>query len=113
MTKKKRNVYKDALLLGEIIRKHRQRQGLSQAELAFKADINESYLSTIECGYSYISVSKLLNICDALELSPIQFMKEFVHEKEEYLKSTEAELLNQGYYSVADDEAKYEDKSAL
>ncbi|NCC82854.1 MAG: XRE family transcriptional regulator [Clostridia bacterium] len=68
----------DASLLGEIFRKHRKANKLSQAEAAAAARINENYLSAIECGYSFISVSKYLSLCEGIGLDPVQVMQEFV-----------------------------------
>ena len=75
-----RSFDKIPIILGELIKKHRLRKNISQAELALNAGINVSYLSTVECGYSYISISKFLDLCEALDLSPVYVMHEFTEE---------------------------------
>lgn len=73
----------DADKLGNIIRKRRKEQNMTQAELAARAVLNESYLSAVECGYSYISVAKYMSICDGLGADPLEIMKEFVEARAE------------------------------
>lgn len=60
----------DAIWLGDLIRNERNKQSITQQELCERASINNSYLSAIEHGYSFISVSKLLSICEGLDISP-------------------------------------------
>lgn len=76
----KRKAYDDALILGNILKRMRNKRGISQLDLALAAEINTSYLSSVENGYSYISVYKLLNICTALRVSPADIMEEFMNE---------------------------------
>lgn len=71
----------DALLLGETIRNARLQKNITQAELAAKANINESYVSAIENGYSFVSMSKYLAICDALEIHPADLLDMFILKK--------------------------------
>ncbi|MCC5878498.1 MAG: helix-turn-helix transcriptional regulator [Idiomarina sp.] len=56
------------MTLGEIIRHHRQQQGLSQPELANKAQIEQSYLSKLENDHSYPSDDILKRVIKALNL---------------------------------------------
>ncbi|WP_157981776.1 helix-turn-helix domain-containing protein [Aliidiomarina soli] len=56
------------MTLGEIIRYHRQQQGLSQPELASKAQIEQSYLSKLENDNSYPSDDILKRILSGLDL---------------------------------------------
>ncbi len=72
----------DAARLGKIIRKHRKEKDMTQADLACHSQMNESYLSAVECGYSYVSVSKYLSICDGLGVCPLELMKEYIAELE-------------------------------
>lgn len=67
----------DAVNLGKIIRKYRKAKKMTQADLAGTANINESYLSNIECGNCFISISKFLSICDALKIDPAELIREF------------------------------------
>lgn len=56
--------------LGETIRQERKNRGISQEELANKAQLDRSYMGRIERGEKNITVLKLHQICDALEISP-------------------------------------------
>jgi transcriptional regulator with XRE-family HTH domain len=52
--------------LGEELRKSRLAAGLTQEELAFKADISRNYVSLLELGEKSPTVQILLRICKAL-----------------------------------------------
>lgn len=82
----------ESRLLGNIIRRYRKELGLTQSELASAADINESYLSAVECGYSYISMSKYLNICEGMGVDPTDILSELVEGKKKI--DAEAEQLS-------------------
>lgn len=53
-------------MLGEELRKARMRAGLTQEELAFRADISRNYVSLLELGEKSPTVQVLLRICKAL-----------------------------------------------
>ena len=64
-----------AKVLGKNIKISRIKRDFSQAELAFSADIDQSYLSRVENGTVNITVIKLYKIafamdCDIQELLP-------------------------------------------
>jgi transcriptional regulator with XRE-family HTH domain len=52
--------------LGKELRKARLAAGLTQEELAFKADISRNYVSLLELGEKSPTVQVLLRICKAL-----------------------------------------------
>jgi transcriptional regulator with XRE-family HTH domain len=54
-------------LLGEAIRRHRQRARLTQETLAEKAELSVVFISEIECGKKTISVDSLHRIARALK----------------------------------------------
>lgn len=54
--------------LGEELRKARIAAGLTQEELAFKADISRNYVSLLELGEKSPTVQVLLRICKALNV---------------------------------------------
>ncbi|MEZ4920700.1 MAG: helix-turn-helix transcriptional regulator [Saprospiraceae bacterium] len=56
--------------LGAHIRKVRRSHGLSQEQLAFKADIELSQISRIERGVINTSVSQIFVIAEALDIHP-------------------------------------------
>lgn len=55
-------------LLGEAIRLHRRRAGLSQEKLAEKADLHPNFLGDIERGEENISVDALVRLASALKV---------------------------------------------
>jgi transcriptional regulator with XRE-family HTH domain len=54
--------------LGKHIRSLREKAGLSQEELGFKADIHRTYVSEIELGIKNPTYITLLKIAEALSL---------------------------------------------
>jgi transcriptional regulator with XRE-family HTH domain len=52
--------------LGEELRKARLAAGLSQEELAFKAEISRNYVSLLELGEKSPTVHVLLKVCKSL-----------------------------------------------
>ena len=57
-------------LLGRNIRRHRNAQGISQEELAFRAEMKRSYVSGIELGTRNPTVLALERLAGALDLDP-------------------------------------------
>jgi transcriptional regulator with XRE-family HTH domain len=62
--------------LGQALRSLRTRRKWSQTELALRADVDRSYLSLIELGKNSPSVRLLFKLCDALDVTPSEFMKD-------------------------------------
>jgi transcriptional regulator with XRE-family HTH domain len=52
--------------LGDELRKARLGAGLTQEELAFKADVSRNYVSLLERGEKSPTVQLLLRLCSAL-----------------------------------------------
>jgi transcriptional regulator with XRE-family HTH domain len=75
----------DALKLrfGAIVRTLRQRLGVSQEELAWRADLHRTYLADVERGQRNISLSSIVKVVRALGVS----LAEFFHAFEEYFQS--------------------------
>ncbi len=57
-------------------RKRRNKSGKSQEDIAYKAEIDRSYFSEIECGKVSISVAVAHRIAKALNTSLSRIMKE-------------------------------------
>ena len=55
--------------LGEAIRERRLALGLSQEEVATKADVHRTYLSDIERGTRNITIRMLVQIANALQVN--------------------------------------------
>jgi transcriptional regulator with XRE-family HTH domain len=56
------------LALGNAVRDFRGRLGLSQEELAHRAELNRTYLGDVERGTRNVSFNALRRIADALEI---------------------------------------------
>ena len=61
---------KDELLfkIGQSVRYLRMKRGLSQEELAFKADLNMNSISTLERGINNVKIKTLYAIANALDI---------------------------------------------
>lgn len=57
-------------IFGNNVRRLREAQGLTQAELASKAGINRSYLGGVERGQRRICMENIAKIAAALTVSP-------------------------------------------
>lgn len=55
-------------LIGKRIQELRRSQGLSQEQIAEKADISPNYLSRIECGKENPTLDMLIKLAHALEV---------------------------------------------
>jgi transcriptional regulator with XRE-family HTH domain len=64
-------------LLGNSIRKRRLALGLTQEELAEKADLHWTYISGIERGVRNVSIVNLFQIAQALETTVRTLVKDF------------------------------------
>lgn len=67
MTEAKDKAAREAL--GAAIAERRLALGLSQEELAFRAEMHRSYLGDVECGKRNLSLKNLLKITKALKVS--------------------------------------------
>lgn len=75
---KKKNKY--LVELGKRIRAIRLEQGLSQENLALKADIDRSYMGSIERGERNVSFITLIKIAICLRCSVSDFTQGIPHE---------------------------------
>ena len=64
---KREHIYK---IIAENIRKERRRLGITQAELAERADVSLDTIKSVENGRRAMSLDTYLNIVHALESSP-------------------------------------------
>lgn len=56
-------------MLGDEIRNARVAAGLTQEELAYRADISRQYVSLLELGQKSPTVDVLINLCRAMDVS--------------------------------------------
>lgn len=73
----------------EVIKKHRKKIGLTQAELADKAGIGRSTLAQYEAGDRNPKKDALEKIAQALDMTPAEFFKEIYDEGEEESEMSE------------------------
>ncbi len=61
---------------GERVREIRKKKGLSQEELAHKADLHRTYIGMIERAEKNITLLNIKKIANALEVSIITILKD-------------------------------------
>jgi transcriptional regulator with XRE-family HTH domain len=61
---------------GLALRSQRIKRKWSQTELALRADVDRNYISLIELGKNSPSVRLLFRLCDALNLSPADLLRD-------------------------------------
>lgn len=62
-------------IFGQNVRRVRQQVGLSQEELAFRAKLHRTYISSIERGVRNVSLENIFAIAEALEVPPGELLK--------------------------------------
>lgn len=65
-------------IMGDLLRQIRRRHGWTQDEIAFRAAMDESYLSNLENGHSSVSLRKFVALADALEQDPPELLRTFL-----------------------------------
>lgn len=63
-------------VFGQALRSLRTRRKWSQTELALRADVDRNYISLIELGRNSPSVRLMFKLCDALDVSPSDLLKD-------------------------------------
>jgi transcriptional regulator with XRE-family HTH domain len=66
---------KELQALGQTIRDARQERGLSQERLAFEADLDRTFISSIEAGRRNITFASLLKVSKALDVKPAELLR--------------------------------------
>ena len=56
------------LFLGQNIKKFRNKKQISQADLAERLDLSTEYICRVERGQKYLSLRKLFELADILEI---------------------------------------------
>ena len=65
----------DAVIIGKVIQKHREKNGVSQDVVSGLADIERTHLSSIECGIRRPTLETFFRIADALDIPESEFTK--------------------------------------
>lgn len=60
---------------GRIIREIRKEKGLSQEAFADLAGIDRSYMGHIERGEKNVTLTKIYQLCNALEMTPVEIFE--------------------------------------
>lgn len=66
---------KELQQLGETIREIREGKGLSQERLALEADLDRTFISSIEAGRRNLTFGSILKVSDALGLKPADLLR--------------------------------------
>ena len=84
----------DYNIIGERLKKARTDKGLTQEKLSEKLDVSIAFLSRIERGSSHISLKRLSQICDILQISEGSILNGSSNTSSSYLSSEFEQLLN-------------------
>ena len=57
-------------LFGELVRKKRQKKGISQEELAFRSGLHRTYVGSVERGERNVSLENIFILAIALDCNP-------------------------------------------
>lgn len=80
--------------LGNEICAVRKRLGMSQTELAEKADLSVTYISKIECGHKNISAYTLARITEALNVASSEIIEKACRDKTAIIREAAEEALS-------------------
>ena len=61
---------------GQALRSLRTKRKWSQTDLALRADVDRNYVSLIELGRNSPSVRLMFRLCDALDITPSDMLKD-------------------------------------
>jgi transcriptional regulator with XRE-family HTH domain len=70
------------LALGVTVRRHRQRLGLSQEQLAKRAGLHRTYIGSIERGERNITLVNIVRLAQGLEMDIVKLCEEMLTLKE-------------------------------
>lgn len=64
--------------LGQLLKGRRRSLALTQADLALRSGLTARYIRKVECGQASPTVSVLVKLADALEISPAELMQQLM-----------------------------------
>ena len=65
----------DAVIVGRVIQRYREKRGLSQEVVSGLADIGRTHLSAIERGVRKPTLDTFFKLADAMDIEPNKLMK--------------------------------------
>jgi transcriptional regulator with XRE-family HTH domain len=65
---------------GRVLRKLREALGLSQEEVAFRANLDRTYISLLERDERQPTITTVFGLAEALEMQPYELVKEIQNE---------------------------------
>ena len=83
----------DYSLIGERIRKARKDKNITQEVLAEKMDVSVAYLSRVECGSTELSLKRVTEICELLDVSEGYILNGSSNTSKHYLNTDFSNLL--------------------
>jgi transcriptional regulator with XRE-family HTH domain len=63
------------VIFGENLKKLRNERNISQEELAFKAKLDRTYISGLECGKRNPTLKIIVRLSNALDMKPSELLK--------------------------------------
>lgn len=84
----------DYNIIGERLKKARQNKNMTQETLAEKLDLSVAYLSRIECGSSKLSLKRLDQMCELLDISKGYILEGVSTNSKTYLNKEFSDLLS-------------------
>jgi transcriptional regulator with XRE-family HTH domain len=79
--------YEIAISFGRVLRRLRHNANLTQEGLAFAADVNRNYVSSLELGQKAASLEMVFKIAKALGIPPGEFVTLIEVDKDEIVSS--------------------------
>lgn len=79
--------------LGQRIKTARNRLNITQEQLAEKVSLSAIHISHIESGSTKPSIESLINVCNALNVTPDFVLLDSIYNSKEYIKDEIAILL--------------------
>lgn len=59
----------------KVLKEYRSNANITQEELAFRCELDRTYISLLERGKRNPTLNVLFSICTAIEISPSEFIK--------------------------------------
>jgi transcriptional regulator with XRE-family HTH domain len=67
---------KICVIFGEVLQKYRHKIGISQEELAFRANVDRTFISRLERGLRQPTITTMIQLGEALEVSSTKLLRD-------------------------------------